>query len=70
MARLLNICTIGVTIPKLPAIWMNYNTCNSMHMLQQHTDTTVECTYDAKRNNSLCDQCKSCTLLENVESVA
>lgn len=41
-----------------------------MHMLQQHTDTTVECTYDEKKNNSLCDQFKSCTLLENVESVA
>lgn len=70
MAGLLNICTIGVTIPKLPAIWMNYNTCNSMHMLQHHTDTAVERTSDEKENNSFCDRCKSCTLLENVESAA
>lgn len=70
MAALLNICTIEITIPKLPAIWMNYNTCNSMHMLQQHTDTAVKCTYDEKKNNSLCDQCKSCTLVEKVESAS
>lgn len=68
MVGLLNICSIGVTIPELPAIWMNYNPCNSTHMFQQHTDTTVERAHDEKKKNGLCDQCKSWTLLENVES--
>ncbi|EMP36016.1 Multiple epidermal growth factor-like domains protein 11 [Chelonia mydas] len=59
---------IQVTIPKLPAIWMNSKTCSLMHVMQQRTDTAVKGSYDETKNSSVYDQCKSRTVEENSES--